>query len=94
MCSQTDVREIKQLWYAAGLYYSLLPKDVDRNEMDKIVGQWSNECEISDGLKMVSDKFYRFLIERKNNSSDEPQALPRCANLSENSILSEDMLCF
>ena len=34
------------------------------------------------------------MIERKNNSSDEPQVLPKCANLSENSILSEYMLCF
>lgn len=45
MCSKTDIREIEQLWYAAKLYYSLLPTDIDKSEMSKTVGQWSKECE-------------------------------------------------
>lgn len=53
MCSKSAVREIKQLWYAAQLYYSLLPKDIDKNEMAKTVDQWSNESEISDNFYMA-----------------------------------------
>jgi hypothetical protein len=53
MCSKTDAREIKQLWYAAKLYYSLLPKNIDKKEMSKTVGQWSKECESSDDFHMT-----------------------------------------
>ena len=45
MCLKMEAREIKQLWYAAKLYYFLLPKDVDKSEIAKTVGQWSKECE-------------------------------------------------
>jgi hypothetical protein len=54
MCSGArDVREIKQLWYAAKFYYSLLP-DLSKSEMDKTVGQWSNECENTDDFHVTS----------------------------------------
>lgn len=49
MCSsKDDTREIMQLWYAAQLCYSLVPKNIDSADMVKTVALWSVECENSD----------------------------------------------
>lgn len=48
MSSQNDVRKIRQLWYAARLYYSLLPNNISDNEMEMSVEDWGTECAQSD----------------------------------------------
>ena len=45
MAMSKETREIRQLWYASKLYYSLLPDDIDSAEMGKTIGDWSVECE-------------------------------------------------
>jgi len=41
--ASTD-REILQLWYAARLYYDLMPDTISATELERTIGEWSLEC--------------------------------------------------